>query len=85
MDASPSRSRSRASLDCANAGEMTEYRKITAILAADVVGFSRLTGTDEDRTLARLRALRSDVIDPTIAVHKGRAQVTAYWSNFVPW
>jgi adenylate cyclase len=51
---------------------MTEYRKITAILAADVVGFSRLTGTDEDRTLARLRALRSDVIDPTIAVHKGR-------------
>jgi adenylate cyclase len=72
MDASPSRSRSRASLDCANAGEMTEYRKITAILAADVVGFSRLTGTDEDRTLARLRALRSDVIDPTIAVHKGR-------------
>ena len=41
-------------------------------LAADVVGFSRLTGVDEDRTLARLRALRSDVIDPTIAVHHGR-------------
>jgi adenylate cyclase len=34
--------------------------------------FSRLTGADEDRTLARLRALRSDLIDPTIAVHKGR-------------
>ena len=47
-------------------------RKIAAILAADVVGFSRLTGADEDRTLARLRALRSDVIDPTIAVHHGR-------------
>jgi adenylate cyclase len=47
-------------------------RKIAAILAADVVGFSRLTGVDEDRTLARLRALRSDVIDPTIAVHHGR-------------
>ena len=46
--------------------------KIAAILAADVVGFSRLTGMDEDRTLARLRALRSDVIDPTIAVHHGR-------------
>ena len=41
-------------------------------LAADVVGFSRLAGADEDRTLARLRALRSDLIDPTIAVHHGR-------------
>jgi TolB-like protein/class 3 adenylate cyclase/Tfp pilus assembly protein PilF len=51
---------------------MSENRKIAAILAADVVGFSRLTGADEDRTLARLRALRSDLIDPTIAVHKGR-------------
>src|SRR5271170_7245708 len=51
---------------------MTETRKIAAILAADVVGFSRLTGADEDRTLARLRALRSDLIDPTIAVHHGR-------------
>ena len=51
---------------------MAENRKIAAILAADVVGFSRLTGADEDRTLARLRALRSDVVDPTIAVHKGR-------------
>jgi class 3 adenylate cyclase len=51
---------------------MAETRKIAAILAADVVGYSRLTGTDEDRTLARLRALRSDLIDPTIAVHHGR-------------
>src|SRR5712691_9530968 len=51
---------------------MNETRKLAAILAADVVGFSRLTGADEDRTLARLRALRSDLIDPTIAVHKGR-------------
>ncbi len=51
---------------------MTEKRKLAAILAADVVGFSRLTGADEDRTLARLRALRSDLIDPTIAVHNGR-------------
>src|SRR5271156_616495 len=47
-------------------------RKLAAILAADVVGFSRLTGADEERTLARLRALRSDLIDPTIAVHRGR-------------
>jgi len=51
---------------------MDEFRKLAAILVADVVGFSRLTGTDEDRTLARPRALRSDLIDPTIAVHKGR-------------
>jgi TolB-like protein/class 3 adenylate cyclase/Tfp pilus assembly protein PilF len=51
---------------------MAETRKIAAILAADVVGFSRLAGADEDRTLARLRALRSDLIDPTIAVHNGR-------------
>ncbi len=51
---------------------MTEKRKLAAILAADVVGFSRMTGADEDRTLARLRALRSDLIDPTVAVHNGR-------------
>jgi TolB-like protein/class 3 adenylate cyclase len=51
---------------------MTETRKLAAILAADVVGYSRLAGSDEDRTLARLRALRSDLVDPTIAVHHGR-------------
>ncbi len=51
---------------------MGETRKIAAILVADVVGYSRLAGADEDRTLARLRALRSDMIDPTIAVHNGR-------------
>jgi adenylate cyclase len=51
---------------------MAGERKLAAILAADVVGFSRLTGADEDRTLARLRTLRSDLVDPTIAVHNGR-------------
>jgi adenylate cyclase len=51
---------------------MAETRKLAAILAADVAGYSRLAGADEDRTLARLRALRSDLVDPTIAVHKGR-------------
>lgn len=51
---------------------MMEYRKLVAILVADVVGYSRLAGADEDRILARLRALRSDLIDPTIAVHHGR-------------
>ena len=51
---------------------MAETRKLAAILVADVVGYSRLAGADEDRTLARLRALRSELIDPTIAVHNGR-------------
>jgi adenylate cyclase len=51
---------------------VSETRKIAAILVSDVVGYSRLAGADEDRTLARLRALRSDLIDPTISVHHGR-------------
>src|SRR6202789_1985591 len=51
---------------------MAETRKIAAILAADVVGFSRMASADEDRTLARLRGVRSDLVDPTIAVHNGR-------------
>ena len=76
---------------------MVETRKLVAILAADVVGYSRLAGCDEDRTLARLRALRSDLIDPTIAVHHGRvvkrtgdgsivnsqAERSRYWRAFV--
>ena len=51
---------------------MSDVRKLAAILAADVAGYSRLAGADEDRTLARLRALRSDLIDPTVALHNGR-------------
>src|SRR6476659_2546366 len=51
---------------------MPESRKLAAILVSDVVGYSRLAGADEDRILARLRALRSDLIDPTITVHHGR-------------
>jgi TolB-like protein/class 3 adenylate cyclase/Tfp pilus assembly protein PilF len=47
-------------------------RKLTTVLAADVVGFSKLAGADEERTLARLRAVRSDLIDPTIGLHRGR-------------
>jgi adenylate cyclase len=47
-------------------------RKLAAILASDVVGYSRLAGADEDRTLARLRALRSDLVDPVVSVHHGR-------------
>src|SRR5271166_1058303 len=51
---------------------MAGTRKIAAILVADVVGYSRLAGADEERTLARLRGLRSDLIDPAIAAHHGR-------------
>jgi TolB-like protein/class 3 adenylate cyclase len=51
---------------------MSETRKIAAILVADVVGYSRLAGADEEGTLARLRALRSDLIDPAVAEHHGR-------------
>jgi adenylate cyclase len=50
---------------------VSEIRKIAAILVADVVGYSRLAGADEDRTLSRLRGLRSDLIDPAIAAHHG--------------
>src|SRR3984957_20300013 len=53
-------------------GPMAEIRKLAAVLCSDVVGYSRLAGADEDRILARLRALCSDLIDPTIAVHNGR-------------
>src|SRR6202021_1659486 len=51
---------------------MTESRKRAAILVTDIVGYSRLAGADEDRILARLRTLRSDLIEPTISVHRGR-------------
>src|ERR1700744_798419 len=51
---------------------MSETRKIAAILVADVVGYSRLAGADEVRTLSRLRGLRSDLNDPAIAAHHGR-------------
>ena len=51
---------------------MAGTRKIAAILVADVVGYSRLAGADEDRTLSRLRGLRSDLIDPAIDAHHGR-------------
>jgi adenylate cyclase len=51
---------------------MSGTRKLAAILVADVVGYSRLAGADEERTLARLRALRGDLLDPAIAAHHGR-------------
>lgn len=53
------------------AGERTE-RRLAAILAADVVGYSRLMGADEVGTLAALKAIRREIVDPTFAEHKGR-------------
>jgi adenylate cyclase len=51
---------------------MTATRRLAAILAADVVGYSRLIGADEPGTLARLRAVRAEVIEPLLAAHGGR-------------
>jgi TolB-like protein/class 3 adenylate cyclase len=51
---------------------MAETRKLAAILAADVIGYSRLAGADEEGTVARIRALRSELIDPAIASNRGR-------------
>src|SRR4051812_3728744 len=47
-------------------------RRLAAVLAADVAGYSRLMGADEEGTLARLKAIRKAVVDPTIAAHHGR-------------
>jgi TolB-like protein/class 3 adenylate cyclase len=51
---------------------MTATRRLAAILAADVAGYSRLIGADEEGTLNRLRSIRADLIDPKIAEHRGR-------------
>jgi class 3 adenylate cyclase len=51
---------------------MTEQRRLAAILVADVIGYSKLVGSDEAGTLARLHTLRSDVIEPAITKHAGR-------------
>src|SRR5438034_9035623 len=51
---------------------VTAIRRLAAILAADVAGYSRLMGADEEGTLERLKALRRELLDPTIAEHRGR-------------
>src|SRR6516162_8289531 len=53
-------------------GYMSQTRRLAAILAADVVGYSRLIGADEGGTLERLEALRRELLDPKIAEHRGR-------------
>src|SRR5207244_1439836 len=54
------------------ARRMTATRRLAAILAADVAGYSRLMEADEESTLAALRAIRGELGDPKIAAHKGR-------------
>ena len=51
-------------------------RRLAAILAADVAGYSRLIGANEEGTLARLKAHRRELIDPKIAEHRGRVVKT---------
>jgi TolB-like protein/class 3 adenylate cyclase len=51
---------------------MNQTRRLAAILAADVAGYSRLMGADEEGTLERLKALRRELVDPKIAEHRGR-------------
>ena len=53
-------------------GKNRAERRLAAILAADVAGYSRLIGEDEDGTLGRLRSIRAEVIDPKVAEHRGR-------------
>jgi len=50
----------------------TLQRRLAAVLAADVAGYSRLMGADEEGTLAQLKTLRKTLVDPTIAAHRGR-------------
>jgi adenylate cyclase len=51
---------------------MSQTRRLAAILAADVAGYSRLIGADEEGTLERIKALRRELVDPKIAEHHGR-------------
>jgi class 3 adenylate cyclase len=51
---------------------MSQSRRLAAILAADVAGYSRLMGEDEEGTLARLKAIRRELADPKIKEHHGR-------------
>src|SRR5438445_92578 len=55
---------------------MAATRRLAAILAADVAGYSRLMGADEEGTLERLKALRRELLDPKIAEHHGRVVKT---------
>src|SRR6516164_170049 len=55
---------------------MSQTRRLAAILAADVAGYSRLMGADEEGTLGQLKAIRAEIIDPKIVEHHGRVVKT---------
>src|SRR3982750_4829981 len=61
----------RAAMGASLTSERVE-RRLAAVLAADVAGYSRLMGVDEEGTLARLKAVRKALVDPAIASHRGR-------------
>jgi adenylate cyclase len=58
------------------AEDMTATRRLAGILSADVAGYSRLIGADEEGTLNRLRAIRAEIVDPNITEHRGRVVKT---------
>src|SRR6266571_4496054 len=60
----------------ATPGQGRIERRLAAILAADVAGYSRLTGLDEEGTLKRLRKLRRELINPAVSLHRGRVVKT---------
>jgi class 3 adenylate cyclase len=64
-------------------------RRLAAVLGADVAGYSRLMGANEEDTLARLKAVRKTLVDPALAsveVASSKRPVTASWSSLlVPW
>jgi class 3 adenylate cyclase len=64
---------------------MSQTRRLAAILAADVAGYSRLMGADEEGMLERLKALRRELVDPKIAEHHGRMafkiEESSSWSS----
>ena len=63
---------------------MPAVRRLAAILAADVAGYSRLMGADEEGTHERLKAHRRELLDPKIGEHSGRivkTTATGYWWN----
>jgi adenylate cyclase len=62
---------------------MSQTRRLAAILAADVAGYSRLIGADEGGTLQALKVLRAELIDPAIATHNGRLAKTTGDGVFV--
>src|SRR5215213_9527865 len=55
-----------------SAPDQRAERQLVAVVAADVAGYSRLMGADEEGSLARLKAIRKTIVDPTFASHRGR-------------